>query len=1268
MRHKKHLTHSKTFKRNTHNQIQSIIQNPDLDKHRSIFLGKPGSKKWHDYYTNLIQTKRKLFNEESIQDHKLDKKNKSFKAQDGGDKADSKPLADLIKKLLDGISKSKQTNPDSNESKSKENVQGTGSNDSKGLDKGQGQGNGTGTGQNQGSINDSSKSKDNSPNSKQSDIEIDSNAPEKRSNCKIPFGWLVDLFETENMKDLLIFAKKQVQDGFIKVPDSWKVNKEQKDTDFDPTTILKDIIKNPEKGPCKAEDIKIQYIPFFLQIYMQLISNMKELVRNENTNNIFNNNSQQTNQTQNPNDNKEEEKNTKTNPSDSSESATMATALAAASTLGNSSQSAEQSENEKSNLSDSSVSATMATALAAASTSNKSKGGEPETTIKPETKGAEQSVTNGAAKQTESNNAAKQTESNGAAKQPESKEIAEQKETKVRRLILFSINLLRNMNMYANPMFFDDLYYYYYFLNLDKILPSMDDFFRMFDTPEPEPNKKNDSKTNMKMRIYQQFPSDDPSPEAQQEKHYGYEMVETRTGANPDTNFDWFLNLVQLHPDFYYRLPVVAEKQKDFLFEGVSVDKETPDKQRVIKIQVTEPTQKGGGFLDSVYSVFGFISTSGTYKYLDDSPLPRVFEDVLKDENATFDGSVYLCIYSLDNSCSFDGNGPTPFLKFITTKNNDKWGFPSFHYKSLQDHEQNNSSFKCELYNAVMEQLEIHLCDGIKGGADGQYAPPNPDNASQPPQNNPVSSEPIDKETPILPPNPETPMQETPVLQPNPETPIQETTVSPPNPETPMQETPVSPPNPETPIQETPVSPPNPDNSKQETPLSSSNPDNSKQETPVLPPNPETPIQETPLSSSNPDNSKQETPVSPPNPETPMQESVQETTDSIIPPDILGSAKEGCGKLESALDSMFIGLVMEEVEGTRQIYAFLNYDYLSTIVKTPENQAQSDLLFCRNDGTKLYPIRDSNPDSKFKWATVDELIFERKLLTEDVDPNISSVFSKHSNVWNIKDSQERNIDFPFVVYAVEKTADQKFKTVETTFSNEDDSKGRNNDKIENYGTPEKDGEDGIGHEYDARYCFSLVPFSMQSENAAPQELHSEKTPDLPPAQGPELPIENSPGEESAKILDNKPESNKIQGGSTGNPKRYAMFAWKTRYVINETQLNLLNEQSGGEEMHKHEDANNLDQINTQQNMETPTDPNHPLKLELDETPTDPNHPLHLVLDENKKDGPLSEEDKDRMALERLKFPTVYTITNNKYTDNKPVVMWGILNSNQFTSL
>ena len=57
--------------------------------------------------------------------------------------------------------------------------------------------------------------------------------------------------------------------------------------------------------------------------------------------------------------------------------------------------------------------------------------------------------------------------------------------------MLFSTELLREINLYANPIWFDDLYYYYYYMRLDKIIgPVMKVFNRLKTAPDENANKK----------------------------------------------------------------------------------------------------------------------------------------------------------------------------------------------------------------------------------------------------------------------------------------------------------------------------------------------------------------------------------------------------------------------------------------------------------------------------------------------------------------------------------------------------------------------------------------------------------------------------------------------------------------------------------------------------------------------------------------------------------------------------------------------------------
>jgi hypothetical protein len=416
--------------------------------------------------------------------------------------------------------------------------------------------------------------------------------------------------------------------------------------------------------------------------------------------------------------------------------------------------------------------------------------------------------------------------------------------------------------------------------------------------------------------------------------------------------------------------------------------------------------------------------------------------------------------------------------------------------------------------------------------------------------------------------------------------------------------------------------------------------------------------------------------------------------------------KQDCSAFESSLESFYVGLASEEIQGTQQIFVFLNYDILEKTIKTPDNDS-SEAIFCRNEGTKLYPIVDANPDTTIKWATVDELICEKKIVEEPVDPMIASFFAKNENLWNIEDSEKIYIDFPFVVYGVRLDSSDKFQTVTT--SEEDEDPFVADGKIEKYGTPDSPEEDGIADEYNPRYCFTLNPIAGTEE-------------------------------------------------PTGSrPRRYAMFAWKTRYIVKESEIEQLDSQFGGEPVpapvsgseQGQEPAPEPEQVPSSEPVPA-TDPEQvpssemvptteplsepatatepaplaepgsapvvepgsepaplaepgsepaplaepgsaPLAEPGSEPETSPEpgsetapapepepepapetvplaEPETAPSPEEEQEPVLSEEDQEKIAILKLNFATIYTITKSKFTDNKPLVTWGILNSEQFTGL
>ena len=998
-------TNSLRYKKNE----EVVLKDKELDRHRRAFLGKRGSKLWNDFYSGLEETKRRLF-----QGKKSINSGKTRKNQSGGENnytAEENAIFNIISALVN--------------------------------------------------IETGKWIEDESSKEEYGIVTV------KKRECGATMGWLVDLFENDDMPELLKFAKKHVEANTISLPEVWGV--------IDVTKLLS-FIQNPATGPCKAEDIKVQYIPFFLQVYIRLIETLRESVSKRNRNDLFDNKSVETKTPI----NKSVEIKTPINKSDETKTPIdVLTAIGVSVLVSNGRFNHDKSDNNDDDKSD-------------------DDGDDDD---------GDDGDGDGDGDDDDGDDLTKQNAHNVTDSKKKTQPQNIESPEKLRNLILFNITLLRTMNMYANPMFFDDLYYYYYFLGLDEIFPGMDDFFRFFEFPEKEKNK-DDSKVDVEMLIYQQFPKDDASKEAQDKKYYGYEMREVPSGLDVATDFDRFLNLVQLHPDPYYKLPIVAKTTKEFRLQNMDKSYEKDKKKgdadteapNIMGLSVTNPPpiQEGGGGLFNFIEYYLDIPDSGSYKYLDDNPLIRNFEDVLlptakntrhtkegvrglseetpeefrtskmnnSSEDANYDGDVYLCIYSLDKSCNFDGNGVTPFLKFITTKPSDKWGFPSFHYKSLFDPEQNNDSFKCDMFNALMNCLEIRLCSNTGGGLeikaeDTKQANTN-SNSDQ--INKPVAAEPVAAE-----------------------------------------------------------------------PVAS-------------------PVATEPISN-------------------PIVESLKEEPPIIVQPEQM---KQDCFKIDSLLDSVFVGLVSEDIQGKKRVFAFLNYDVLAGMIQSPDNPIL-DAVFCINKDTHIYPIADSNTKSKLKWATVDELYFERKIIEDEVDSTISELFSKHYNLWNIENDGKYAI-IPFVVYKVEKKNDV-FTTVQANLDNSEDS----GEMIEEYGSKD---DSGIADDYDERYCFTIHPLGCSSSQDA-----------------------------SCK----------------DRPRRYAMFAWKTRYVVTESDVALLN----GDQEPPQSD-----------NMMPPQNGG----------------------DQNSTEHALSEEEKDNIASERLLYPTLYTITTNKFTKNVPTVTWGIKNKDQFVGL
>jgi hypothetical protein len=258
--------------------------------------------------------------------------------------------------------------------------------------------------------------------------------------------------------------------------------------------------------------------------------------------------------------------------------------------------------------------------------------------------------------------------------------------------------------------------------------------------------------------------------------------------------------------------------------------------------------------------------------------------------------------------------------------------------------------------------------------------------------------------------------------------------------------------------------------------------------------------------------------------------------------------KDKCERMGEILDSFYRGLISETADGKTTILALFDYDAIDRVVGSGP-----DAVFERNDAAStIYPITDENVGSALQWAIVDELVFNKKVVSTPVNPDISRIFAKHDNLWNIvksvpfcnsasSDSTKEQdcvckvvIDFPFAVYNLEEVPTDaivpetkggsdpvvsnpvappsapKFRSV--SVSPIFDKEGA---KLREEGIPKSDAISlfpavqlnnyGKEDEYDSRYCFSIVPV-----------LDAAKT-----------------------------------SSSLGPAKRYVMFAWKPTFLLDD---------------------------------------------------------------------------------------------------------------------
>lgn len=78
---------------------------------------------------------------------------------------------------------------------------------------------------------------------------------------------------------------------------------------------------------------------------------------------------------------------------------------------------------------------------------------------------------------------------------------------KLRDTMIYTMELLRELNLYANPLWFDEMYYYFYYLNLNSFFDGLMGQFNKFKFDD-EPSPKRESKTTIRRYAIPSFADD----------------------------------------------------------------------------------------------------------------------------------------------------------------------------------------------------------------------------------------------------------------------------------------------------------------------------------------------------------------------------------------------------------------------------------------------------------------------------------------------------------------------------------------------------------------------------------------------------------------------------------------------------------------------------------------------------------------------------------------------------------------------------------------
>ena len=1103
------------------------IKNAELERHRQAFLGKSGSNKWREYQTGLIATKLRIFNKdrtESIKELTRLRKliNSTTRRQTGGQDISVSNANTLLRTKLAILNDEDDVNSEINgrlrdfnnrytsivkDALRQEDINEFGR-VRRNLDAAIKE------------YNDSDpKSTDDAENIldiieeydelltkiEEANVIFKASAAKANNEFGKMFGvhWLIDIFDEPDMKLLLEFAEHTHSQKPLTIPTEWE---QIFNTDTDDYTNAFDydaLRARINTTSPTAEDVKIEYIPFFLQVYLRLINTLNYM---------------------------------KT--------------------------SGKKNANYK------------------------------------------------------------------LGKQTEYDDLTSPRT--IRKLILFSIRILRDMNMYVNPIFFDDLYYYYYFLQLDKLF-DIDSLFRnMYPRNVVEPDEKG---ARVTMRVFEQASSDSNPNKIK----YGVDFRQDLFNDNPTRDFDFWLNMIRVRPEWDSN-EIVSQKSANLLMTPPKDDSVAPT-LTVNDADAAEPTeslntpldnneddeeydedeyqgeddyadeddegqdQTGGDLNGPEYE----SQLKNTYLFLDDSPLAKDFDGLSAPEFKECE--VHMCVYSLDYSCKVD-NQPTPFLKYVMDSPNKEhgelvWKFPSFYYSVLENSDDNNRNFQCESFTTLLDLLKISLCGSESnrelalGGANETPVAARPKAAGE-----------IESNTRQL--------------------------------------------------------------------------DDSTQS------------RESIKSTSTENDVDINTP-----------ELSSDISDQSIPSHPVNK----CASMETAIDAVFQGMILDTLSDDKpHLFAFFNYDELMKFTKIEDNKTASDnALFC---SSAKYPINDENDEIPVRWGTIDELIFEKKMFGQEVDPRIQATFKKHDIVWNITRESNEPVEFPFVVYSLKESDSGKFETV-TVEQGKQYAESQGDSSLSARET-DKYGNESIVDKYGARYCFTVKPFEIE-ENIVPKRfalfavnpVYEVTDADVDTLQqtyqigGDELNNRANMQPQSESLLE--AESQQQQPGSlleaeSQQQQSESLPTVESQQQQSESLLEAESQQQQSESLptvesqqqqseslleaeSQQQQPGSLPKVESQQPqsdslLEAESQQQQPdslLEAESQQQQSDSllevesqqqqlNSTAEPVFTENPDDDnemipqDLNEE-VDEQNTYQLTIPVVYTITNNEFTNNKPIVIW-----------